>query len=126
MGKLVTVAYTISISKDVSRSGFFGGISKEEFVNVVESDDDLEWLQESSAIPENVKRMHAGDLIAIWPYQEEIIWFQLNDQGIIDFGYRVPSSRLHDPVLDKFMDIAGKLNAYVVGEDGRIFYDPTG
>lgn len=121
------MGYTIAIRKKRSSSYSPKKISKEEFEKVIEDDKSLVWLEESSVYNDRLKNDYTPKTVAIWQYgqnSDDSIWIVLNELGTIDFGYRGDLDFSSDRTIQKIFEIAGKLNCFVEGEDGRLFFDP--
>lgn len=119
---------TISITKTLSTSFAPKKINRDEFIKLMEQEEEFTWLEDSPNYSADAKSAYPPKTVAIWNdvSADDGLWFELNEWGTMDFGYRERTSFDDDDYLDIIIYVAEKLGCYVEGgEENKIFYDPT-
>jgi len=88
-------------------------ISKDEWINFVNSEIDFELISNSAARTEfNILSSET----AVWKFSELSVPFSFNEKnGIVDITNPFP------PIAHKVIEVAKKLNSIVTGEEGEIY-----
>src|SRR5688572_3967972 len=80
-------------------------ISAEEFAKMVDNDPSLVWAEHSGLVPEEELACLEPRTSAIWKegINPKSLWFTLNKEGNMTFGYRKGSTK--DVYLEKIFDV---------------------
>ncbi|RZS75894.1 hypothetical protein EV199_1770 [Pseudobacter ginsenosidimutans] len=109
----MNMSTSITIRKTLRGSLSPKKIRQEEFIEMIEADPGFSWEESSNK------------LTATW-HDEEMpgpLDFTLQHDGTIDIYFR--GSKYDLIVLEKMIQLAGKLKAYVEDSEGTVFYDPV-